>query len=93
MLRPGPVLVMVALLSAAGCQDGPGGPSVGGGASRQGPTCTRTCDTEYDTCTERFSGVGGGPITGHSSTDPTSDLGPNDICPDQLKACLRRCNL
>jgi hypothetical protein len=42
---------------------------------------------------DRFAGVGGGPGLGRHQDDANADLGPNDVCPDQLKACLKRCSL
>jgi len=41
---------------------------------------------------DRFSGViGRGTSSPQTAEDPASNLGPNDVCPDQLKSCLRRC--
>ena len=54
-------------------------------------SCEQTCNSEYDTCMDRFAGAGGGPGLGRHQDDANADLGPNDICPDQLKACLKRC--
>jgi hypothetical protein len=54
-------------------------------------SCERSCNAEYDACMDRFSGVSGGPGLGRHEDDATASLGPNDICPDQLKSCKRRC--
>jgi hypothetical protein len=89
-------LFSLMVLGAAGCQFG--GPAGSGGApavsSGQEPvTCARTCNSEYDACMDRFSGTGAGSGAGTRSDDPASNLGgPNDVCPDQLKTCLKRCN-
>ena len=58
-------------------------------------SCEQTCNSEYDTCMDRFTGTGagGGPGLGRHQDDANADLGPNDVCPDQLKACLKRCSL
>ena len=56
-------------------------------------SCENTCNSEYDSCMDRFTGAGGGPGLGRHQDDANADLGPNDICPDQLKACLKRCSL
>jgi len=87
------ILSTLTLLLVAGCQSG-GGPSrsmlpagpTGGGAV----TCERMCNSQYDSCMDRFSGVTGGSSVIGRSSDSTN-LGPNDVCPDQLKTCLRRC--
>jgi hypothetical protein len=56
-------------------------------------SCAQSCNSEYDTCMDRFTGTGagGGPGLGRHEDDANADLGPNDVCPDQLKACLKRC--
>ncbi len=55
-------------------------------------SCEQSCNGEYDACMDRFTGAGGGPGLGRHQDDANADLGPNDICPDQLKACLKRCS-
>jgi hypothetical protein len=37
---------------------------------------------------DRFSGAGG---LGRHQDEANADLGPNDVCPDQLKSCLKQC--
>ena len=87
--------VFAALLLTTGCQGGGSGPaassSPAGPAAGVSKTCEQTCNSEYDSCMDRFSGAGGGPSLGRHQDDANAELGPNDICPDQLKACLRRC--
>lgn len=56
-------------------------------------SCAATCNGQYDACMDRFSGAGGGPALGRHQDDANADLGPNDVCPDQLKACLKTCSL
>ncbi|HEX4504244.1 MAG TPA: hypothetical protein VH722_00830 [Alphaproteobacteria bacterium] len=56
-------------------------------------SCEQTCNSEYDACMDRFAGAGGGPGLGRHQDDANADLGPNDVCPDQLKSCLKRCSL
>jgi hypothetical protein len=77
-----------ALLLLTGCQGGGTPASPTAAASK---SCQQTCNTEYDTCMDRFAGAGGGPNLGRHQDDANADLGPNDVCPDQLKSCLRRC--
>jgi hypothetical protein len=72
--------VFFGLLIVAGCSSGSdndAAPASGGSTG-----CEKTCNAEYDTCAGRFSGVPG---------DTFGSLGPNNICPDQMKSCLRRC--
>jgi hypothetical protein len=67
-------------LIVTGCSspaDNAGAPASGGSTG-----CEKTCNAEYDTCAGRFSGIPG---------DASGALGPNAICPDQMKSCLRRC--
>ena len=88
------ILSTLSFLALAACQSG-GGPSglpAPVSSTDKAPvTCERTCNSGYDSCMDRFPGVGGGSSLTQRSTDPTSNLGPNDVCPDQLKSCLRRC--
>ena len=56
-------------------------------------SCEQSCNSEYDSCMDRFTGVGGGPGLGRHQDAANADLGPNDVCPDQLKACLKRCTM
>jgi hypothetical protein len=82
------------ILMLAGCQTaGPGLPGTApSGSSGTAPvTCNMTCNSEYDSCMDRFSGAVGGGGLPQRSEDSTGNLGPNDVCPDQLKSCLRRC--
>ena len=76
-----------ALFLLAGCEGGSGISSYGATASAPATgvpaSCERTCNSEYDSCMDRGGGAGAS-----SSGEP---LSPNDVCPDQLKACLRRC--
>ena len=84
-----------ALLLVTGCQGGGSAPaassapaSIGAAAPK---SCEQTCNAQYDACMDRFAGAGGGPGLGRHQDDANADLGPNDVCPDQLKSCLRRC--
>jgi len=86
--------VFAAVLLTTGCQGGgsaPAASSPSSSAPAVSKTCEQTCNSEYDACMDRFSGAGGGPSLGRHQDDANAELGPNDICPDQLKACLRRC--
>ncbi len=84
-----------ALLLVTGCQGGGSAPAVSSApaspATSASKSCNQTCNAEYDACMDRFVGAGGGPGLGRHQDDANADLGPNDVCPDQLKACLRRC--
>ncbi len=88
--------ILIALLLATGCQGGGGAPSAAMPIASK-PTspvsgsCERGCNSEYDACMDRFSGVSGGPGLGQHQDSAMASLGPNDVCPDQLKSCLRRC--
>ncbi len=84
-------LIFVALLALAGCGGNPPAPPGVVSSPATSPTCERTCNTEYDTCMDRFAGAGASTGMSHGSLEQSSALGPNDVCPDQLKACLRRC--
>jgi hypothetical protein len=85
-------LLFVALPSFAGCSGGPAAPAGAVESSSSGPpTCTSVCNTGFDTCTSRFAGIGNSAGSSDRSNEMTSALGANDVCPDQLKACLRRC--
>ena len=55
-------------------------------------SCDRRCNSEYDACMDRFEGVPGTHNLGHPD-DPNNMLGPNGVCPDQLKSCLKQCSL
>jgi hypothetical protein len=81
----------VALLLATGCQGGSPAQSAPGTSVPK--NCEQTCNSQYDACMDRFSGAGGGPSLGRHEDGANADLGPNDICPDQLKSCLKRCVL
>ena len=76
-----------ALFLLAGCQGGSGispyGATASAPATAVPASCVRTCNSEYDSCIGRGGGAGAS-----SSGEP---LGPNYVCPDQLKACLRCC--
>ena len=83
-----------ALLLLTGCQGGgsaPAASSPSSSAPAVSKTCEQTCNSEYDACMDRFAGAGGGPNLGRHQDDANADLGPNDVCPDQLKSCLKRC--
>jgi len=56
-------------------------------------SCELGCNSEYDACMDRFGGAGGNPNIGRHQEGASGDLGPNDVCPDQLKTCLKRCSL
>jgi hypothetical protein len=86
------LLALLALAVLAGCAgDDAERSSAAPPASGVPQDCQRVCNTEYDTCTSRFAGAGGGGDLGRRSDDPTLSLGPNDICPDQLRSCQKRC--
>ncbi len=76
-----------ALVLLTGCQGGGSISSYGTTASAPATgvsaSCERPCNSEYDSCMDRFGSTGGG--------STSNALNPNDVCPDQLKACLRRC--
>jgi hypothetical protein len=82
-----------ALLLLTGCQGGGSeSRSAPVGAAASAPkSCEQSCNAGYDACMDRFAGAGGGPGLGRHQDDANADLSPNDVCPDQLKACLRRC--
>jgi len=65
--------VFAALLLLTGCQGGGTPASPTAAASK---SCQQTCNTEYDTCMDRFAGAGGGPR-------------PAEILPQALFAGLR----
>jgi hypothetical protein len=79
--------VLVAFLALSGCAgDEPSGtPALGISQS-----CERSCNTEYDTCMSRFGGISSPGLGGHGDGGPAL-LGPNNLCPDQLKSCFKRC--
>jgi hypothetical protein len=86
-----------ALLLLTGCCDcGAGAPvaSAPVAPAQAGPkSCEQTCNSEYDACMDRFGGASSGPNLGRHQDDANSDLGPNNVCPDQLRSCLKRCTL
>ena len=90
-------LLSVMLFGIAACTfGGPEHPhsdeAVGPGAPIPPASCERTCNSEYDSCSERFSGVvGSGPSLGARTDEPNGSLGPNTVCPDQLNSCMKRC--
>jgi hypothetical protein len=76
----------LALLAASAC----GQPPAESGSVTHA-SCESMCNASYDSCLDRFAGVrpdNGG--MGLSQTGNTS-LGPNNVCPDQLKSCQRSC--
>jgi len=88
------VLASALCLALAGCQSAGPAAATAPARSPDAPpvTCKMTCNSEYDSCMDRFSGViGRGTSSPQTAEDPASNLGPNDVCPDQLKSCLRRC--
>jgi hypothetical protein len=89
--------LIVALLLVAGCKDMDNSPIASPPTSDKAQTgvsfgCERTCNASYDACMDRFPGAGGGPDLGRHQDDANASLGPNDVCPDQLKSCLKRCS-
>jgi hypothetical protein len=84
-----------ALLLTTGCQSGGSAPAASSvpasPAATASKSCEQVCNAEYDACMDRFAGAGGGPNQGRHQDNANAELGPNDICPDQLKSCLRRC--
>ena len=85
--------LIVALLLVAACKGGDNSP-IASPPTSENPLkgvsvgCERTCNSEYDACMDRFSGGGG---LGRHQDGSNAMLGPNDVCPDQLKSCLKRC--
>jgi hypothetical protein len=79
--------ILVALLVVSGCagDEQSGAPVLGISQS-----CERSCNTEYDTCIGRFGGISSPGLGGHGDSG-TASLGPNNLCPDQLKSCFKRC--
>jgi hypothetical protein len=49
--------------------------------------CELTCNSGYDRCMDRFSGGGIGASGGGGS----AAADPADVCPDQLRTCLKQC--
>ena len=84
-------LAFVALLALSGCSGSPLAPSGSAESSSGPPNCEKTCNTEFDTCTSRFAGIGNSVGSSSRSDQMSTALGANDVCPDQLKSCLRRC--
>jgi hypothetical protein len=82
------IAAFAALLLLTGCQ---GGGTPVSPAAAVPKSCEQTCNSQYDACMDRFTGAGGGPGLGRHQDDANADLGPNDVCPDQLKSCLKRC--
>ena len=62
-------------------------------ASGVSNSCERGCNGEYDACMDRFSAVPGASHGSGRSDDPATMEGPNGVCPDQLKSCLKRCSI
>jgi hypothetical protein len=88
------IAAFAALLLLMGCSPGTPDAGVPGNAAHAvHKSCEQTCNAEYDSCMDRFTGMGtgGGPGLGRHQDDANADLGPNDVCPDQLRACLKRC--
>jgi hypothetical protein len=84
------IFVVLGALTISGCA-APEKP-VETPASGVPESCDRRCNSEYDACMDRFEGVPGTHNLGHPD-DPNNMLGPNGVCPDQLKSCLKRCSL
>lgn len=85
------IVVCGGALALAGCV-GPTDKPVQSPVSGVPESCDRACNSEYDACMDRFEGVPGTHNLGHPD-DPNNMLGPNGVCPDQLKSCLKRCSL
>jgi hypothetical protein len=76
----------LALLALSACGEPPAGSSPVTHAS-----CESLCNASYDSCMNRFAGARpDNSDTGLSQTGNIS-LGPNNVCPDQLKSCQRSC--
>jgi hypothetical protein len=78
---------LVALLFISGCT---GDASSGSQMSGVSQSCERACNTEYDTCMGRLGGISSAGFGGHTDSGAAL-LGPNTVCPDQLKSCFKRC--
>jgi hypothetical protein len=78
---------IIALYALAACS----GPAPGESSPGAPRTCERTCNSQYDSCMDRFAGAQpeGSPGALHDTGNMT--LAPNNVCPDQLKSCLRSC--
>jgi hypothetical protein len=88
------IAAFAALLLTTGCQGGGSSPAASAPvspAASASKSCEQVCNSQYDSCMDRFAGVGGGPSLGRHQDDANADLGPNDVCPDQLKSCLKQC--
>jgi hypothetical protein len=87
------IAAFAALLLTTGCQGGGSGSPAATStpvspAASASSSCERICNSQYDSCMDRFSGAGG---LGRHQDEANADLGPNDVCPDQLKSCLKQC--
>jgi len=84
------------VLFLAGCQgvgdSGPRDDAAGAPASGVPESCAKACNTQYDSCMSRFSAIPGAQRLARPD-DPTYMEGPNGVCPDQLRACFKRCSL
>ena len=87
------VLPLVGFSVLAGCQGaGDSKPGLDAPVSGVPESCARACNSEYDSCMDRFETVPGTHKLDRPD-DPTNMEGPNGVCPDQLKSCLKRCSL
>jgi len=88
----GRVATLIAILILAGCRTDAGDRRESRTpASGTSQSCQRACNSEYDSCMDRFPGIPANQSFARHPDDPASALSPNDICPDQLKSCFARC--
>jgi hypothetical protein len=79
-------------LLVAGCQSGVGIAPSSGPRSQIGPqSCERSCNGQYDACMDRGSTSAGPSGMGGHMDGGSLAADPGDVCPDQLKTCLKRC--
>ncbi len=87
----GRTAAFIGFLILAGCAGDQGGSSRGAPVTGVSASCDRACNAEYDSCMGRFSGPADDSSFGRLSDDQSGKLGPNTICPDQMKSCRSRC--
>jgi len=85
-------LLLAGALTLGGCMGSPDRPAAEAPVSGVPESCDRACNSEYDACMDRFEGVPGTHRLDRPD-DPNNMQGPNGVCPDQLKSCIKRCSL
>jgi hypothetical protein len=80
------IFALMALALVAGCQTNPNA------SGKVAPnSCERVCNAQYDACMDRFSSAGAGSAFGAHLDGGSPASSADDVCPDQLKSCLRTC--